>query len=576
MMEGPSHLSTHLVLPAWWVRAHDAAGRAETRGDGAMAQAVAARLAPALSVVELAALASVLAQLQVALLAGATGALQLSLGGHLKHAGQSMRARRFAYERLLQELAGLRIVLPDATGGAWRTQALFAAEAWRLSDGDDLVVDLTPTAAGADLLLGACDLHVELLRRTEGLPEVRPALGREAPLAVWRSVWLDLAGPELELFLRIERAMQWEQRWLDLDGSFSIPLAALTEEFGRTGDFAARLRQLARLGRRLAMHGLLVPRFDGRFLAFGDEAEDGPLVVWQAGRERLVSDAGRRHVVAVSEWNRRFRLQPQAGALAQVFVAPDADQAVAEALAREVLALPAPEDAVWALWDASSGLLAPQMIFLELALRTRARGVLALPDAAMAGPFAALADPAAAESVAARFAAFCTALAGEPEFARNLRTVPLATLASEVSREHVQPIWQNRASATAVPAAPRGEAKPRLVPVAMPAAGSVAAATASAAGEGDHFASRMRKTASDELARLRAGDPAKYAALKRAYFESLDDGARRMMLDVQRQLEPTKFEEQLRPQLVRFMVEHPGAWRSSPSPQGRAPAGPTP
>jgi hypothetical protein len=127
-----------------------------------------------------------------------------------------------------------------------------------------------------------------------------------------------------------------------------------------------------------------------------------------------------------------------------------------------------------------------------------------------------------------------------------------------------------------VPAAPRGEAKPRLVPVAMPAAGSVAAATASAAGEGDHFASRMRKTASDELARLRAGDPAKYAALKRAYFESLDDGARRMMLDVQRQLEPTKFEEQLRPQLVRFMVEHPGAWRSSPSPQGRAPAGPTP
>src|SRR4051794_15109560 len=63
-------LATHLLLPGWWLRALDAAGRAETLEAGATAQAVAARLAPALSAVELGALAAILGQLQAGLLAG--------------------------------------------------------------------------------------------------------------------------------------------------------------------------------------------------------------------------------------------------------------------------------------------------------------------------------------------------------------------------------------------------------------------------------------------------------------------------------------------------------------------------
>lgn len=544
-----------------------------------MSQAMTARLAPALSPIELVALASVLTQLQAGTLAGTGESLQVSLAEHLKHAGQSLRARRFAYERVLQELAALRMVLPDGTGAGWRTQAVFGGEAWRLAH-EDLIVELTPTSLGRDLLLGVCDQHIELQRRVRGEIEARSALGLQAPLTVWRSVWLDLAGPDLELFLRIERAMQWEQRWLDLDGSYAVPFTHLLGEVGRSSEFAARLRQLARLGRRLVSHGHLAPaRLDGRFLAFGDEKHSDFLVVWQVGRERRASDATRRHLIATTAWNLRMRLEPQAEVLAQMLLPSDAGQASAAPLAREILALTAPDEAVIALWDGGSSLLSPQMLFLEFALRARAHGAWALPETVTAAPFAALADPAATEATAARFERFCTALIAEPEFVRNLRVVPLATLASEASRDIALSICRNTNQLTTpTTQLGRNEVKPRLVPVGtvitVPPTGS--AADVAQANEPDHFASRMRKTAADELARLRSGDPAKYAELKKAYFDSLDEGAKRMMLDVQRQLEPTRFEEQLRLQLVRFMIEHPGAWKSSQAVPSRMPMGPKP
>jgi hypothetical protein len=73
----------------------------------------------------------------------------------------------------------------------------------------------------------------------------------------------------------------------------------------------------------------------------------------------------------------------------------------------------------------------------------------------------------------------------------------------------------------------------------------------------------MLKTAGEELAKICANEPERYAELKRAYLGSLDDAGRRLMLDVQRRIQPTMFEAQLRQRLVRYMVENPGAWRSA-------------
>jgi hypothetical protein len=46
-------------------------------------------------------------------------------------------------------------------------------------------------------------------------------------------------------------------------------------------------------------------------------------------------------------------------------------------------------------------------------------------------------------------------------------------------------------------------------------------------------------------------------------LETLDETSRRLLLDVQKRIQPSMFDEQLRQRLVRYMVENPGAWRSA-------------
>ncbi len=83
----------------------------------------------------------------------------------------------------------------------------------------------------------------------------------------------------------------------------------------------------------------------------------------------------------------------------------------------------------------------------------------------------------------------------------------------------------------------------------------------------------MLRTASDELQKMRTAHPEHYDRLKRSYFDSLDDIGRKLMLDVQKRMQASMFEEHLRQRLVRFMVESPGSWRSMEGQkQGQNPA----
>src|SRR6185437_15927736 len=96
------------------------------------------------------------------------------------------------------------------------------------------------------------DPHLELVRNATGRAEAGDALGDHAPLVVRRSIWLELVGPEQQLLLRLERAMQWEFRWLQLEGIFGLPLSELFSDLPLPaaprgtagGELARRLRVL--------------------------------------------------------------------------------------------------------------------------------------------------------------------------------------------------------------------------------------------------------------------------------------------------------------------------------------------
>jgi hypothetical protein len=73
----------------------------------------------------------------------------------------------------------------------------------------------------------------------------------------------------------------------------------------------------------------------------------------------------------------------------------------------------------------------------------------------------------------------------------------------------------------------------------------------------------IRQTASEELQKLRTNDPHEYEQLKSRYVASLEPSRRKLLSDVQKRMTPETFEQHLRHSLVKFMIEHPTAWRST-------------
>jgi hypothetical protein len=622
--ESPS-IATHLVLPSWWVHAYEAATMAEAVGAGAMEQATLAGLAPALSPLELNALAVVIAGLQEQLLSGgARGGrgLVVTSDEHLRHASTAVKSRRFTFEKVVQLLPGLRL-LRESAEGELRSFRLFAEDAW-VRRGDSFGVELAPSALGPELVLGFSDAHADLVRAGRGEPEGGVLLAGLPPLVLWRSIWLELQGIEQAVFMRMERGMQWDFRWLQLEGVFGVPMGSLfagldgddgldgskgvaeararssrgegleSAEAGRRGHLEKRLRLAARLGRKLCSHGFLSMAVDGQFLAVDGE-DDGELhLVWQVARERLASTAAASYRAAVARYMLDDRVAAHSDAILRVLLPEGAGADTLQA-ARElwaaVSAVPVTAEQLVSTSVLPGQTLLPQVLFVEFCLRRAAEGVLGLPDAVLAGPVAELTEAGAA-APGERFERFLRYLDDAPEVAQTLPNVARATLASTVSKQdadvarHVRAVFRSPtpyvpqssaaapSAATSQPAAAAESPKPRLVSATLQAGEAPPASAAdSQPVDGDAvgrkgalsgaLASRMRRIAADELQKMRESAPERYRELKTTYLTTLDDVGRRLILDVQKRMQPTMFEEHLRQRLVRFMVDNPGAWRSS-------------
>ncbi len=553
---------------------------AEGGATSAMQQAYMAGVAPALGSLELNSLAMVLANLQEQILHGKFAALTINSEEHLKHAGTAARSRRFVFEKIVQVLVGLRLLSPGSDGALTSYSPILADKWRRLGDGGEFEIGIKLTALGPELLLGFSDAHSDMVRFARGLPEAIDVLRGQPPLTIWRSIWLELAGLEQLIYLRMERGMQWEFRWLQLEGIFGMPLAELfgdcelPEQRGAElgGELAKRLKFSARLGRKLVDQGFLAPGVTDHYLAFGTEEApnaSGVTLVWQASRERLATDAAsayRRAVAAaiVQGWFDQF-----VPTMMRICLPAAGDTALwgpAEALWRELLALPGPKTG--APIELQPGqLLLPQVLFFEYALRGQAASAWPLPAGVAAGPLGELTRDLQAPNLKERCERFWALVEDDIELQQALREEPLMTLASLASRgvpEFAQQIKQ-AAGISTVADEQAVEVKPRLiapnpaaeVPMAAPERPARPAPVSGA------LAARMLKIASDELAKMRASDPARYQQLKLAYLETLDETSRRLLLDVQKRIQPSMFDEQLRQRLVRYMVENPGAWRSA-------------
>ncbi len=519
-------------------------------------------LAPALTIVELNALATVLSSLQSQILAGGT-TLVIAADEHLKHSSSNAKSRRFAFEKLVQILAGLRLLAQD--GDRFTAHPLFGRDEWRVRPDGELQIELEPAELGPELVLGLSDAHWDLVRRAQGKLAAGDALQKEAPLTLWRSVWLELQAQEQWLFLRMERGIQWEFRWLQLDGVFGSPLGELFDGIplpAAAGTLLSqRLKLLAKLGKKLCSQGFLTKDVHEQFLALGGNApEAGVTAIWQVSRDRLAestSEAYRSAACQALLARRQSSLLPDLVAI----VLADSDAREKEdacRLHRQLADAKLPLAAPLGLDAAPNQLVSPLQLFWELSVRSSRTARFKVPAGLLDGRAASFFQEGT--PALERLAAFAEYLVEDPDFVRAVRDVPFASLASATTQADPSFAQAIRGALDRRSGAVLDPGRPRLVTPDAPEAPSPA--TKKKAALNGALAARMLKVAYEELQKLKAQHPDRYRSLKKSYVESLDELGRKLMLDVQRRMQPSMFDEHLRQRLVRFMVDNPGAWRS--------------
>jgi hypothetical protein len=445
-LETPSTAPTHLILPSWWVRAYETAATADDESESAMARARASGLAPVLNPLELNALATVLDGLQRQIFAGGHRVLTIQADEHRKHASTTVRSRLFTFERIVQQLAGVRVLEPTPEVGQRKAYKLFASDAFLEDAAGIAAIELIPTRLGPELLLGLADPHLDLVRLALGEPEAGAILGGRPPLGLWRSVWLELGqGLEQALLLRMERGMQWDFRWLQLDGVFGLTLdelfAGLKVPEGRhAGDqlveLTRRLRCLDRLGKKLAAHGFLQTAQSEQYLAVDAREEQSLELVWQIGRGRLGAEAMERYRGACADFMLKHRYEDFGDHVHRLFLgpAPSSEQLnAARADWAQLKTVPAPAAAKMALSFRQSQPVSPHALFHEWRLRSARTGLFPLPEFLRSGLLASL-----VASGIEGFSAFCAYIEDTPDLGRMLEESAFGTFVSPRAKSSVE------------------------------------------------------------------------------------------------------------------------------------------
>jgi hypothetical protein len=619
---GATLIATHMLLPAWWIRAFEASLIGEQTGLGAIDQALQAHLSPALHPLEMGALAAVLGAMQEQILSGRSRSFKLEIGRYIKEAGAGAGAKtkRYAYEKIAQILTAVKVLDPTPSGLVGRP--IFSGDSWSLGGptGRDVTFTLEPSSLGLELALGVCDVHADFLRRLRREEEAHTTLGVHGPLMVWKSLWLEMTGIEPLLYMRLERAMQWDFKWLQLDGTFGVPLSSLFQ--GLEPNFGRQLKILSRLGKRFEGHGFLANVKSDQYLAFSPEDGLEPTIVWQIGRERLASEALGTYCSLAHKSLITHHFGPlvyggkiQGGLMGNLY-----DRLIRVLLPRDATS----DDLADAhkIWDAlyqaayeettdpdkmlaTQGLtleqgqyLSPLLLFFELILRSIGQdqssvsNPFTVPEILIHSPLGSLFSSQNPLPVGERLKAFVSLLSDSTELLQAFREYPLATLTSKVSQRDPQilSLLEEKArtnlgheglpkpllilsreaeEASLSKVLPQKSVLPPSPQVpdkdtkATPVAPNSQSTPSPAPGSSP--SSRIMKIAAEELQKIKKNHPEQYAELKKAYLDSLDEGGRKLIFDVQKRMQSHLFEEHLRQRILRFMVENPGAWRSAES-----------
>ena len=479
----------------------------------------------------------------------------------------------------LEQLASLRFSVPDKSaepGATFGTVQLFGGEQWvNCNQADKIALILKPSPYAIELLTGYADGYVDLVRGFKRMQEAKSLLSEIPPLVLWKPVWLELSGQEQMVYLRMEKSMQWEMAWLQLDGVIGSSMDALFLDLKMArratssgSPLMERLRLLGRLGRKLVAHGVISRETAEGYFALSESSHtlsQVPMIVWQASVDRLRSFEEQSYFGRAAQTLLRLTVEPAIDDILTLISVGVSDETSLKRV-----------KSVWAsikdrpgcaLRSGPASIIQSHILFLELGLRQMTGHRLPLPKKVLSLPFVKACSFVG--DVTARFDAFVSLCGESPDVARCLLETPDICVASpgyEFSADYtaiMSDVLNARQSSVPSRQKELSERAPKQSETTSSQDLKSGQSRELLADKRDPIQAKLRKLAHEELERMMKGHFAAYQELQASYFKSLDESSRQLMLDIQRRMQPKVFEEQLKERLVRFMVDHPANWKSS-------------
>ena len=569
------------LMPAWMVRAF-------ATGAGPVAEDIAlsldpwreSGLLPQLTQDQLVSLSGILGDLQLQAMSKKwDGVCRVGLDDVRMHFSKSGAHAGASAAALLQHLTSLRLFetkltnnVETSSSGAnesltSRTWSFFQDVEW-----GSKTIALRGSDGIEEALFGLVNPYLDAVRFGNSATEMRTILGTETPLYLWKSLWFDLSVSEASLLLNLERAVEWDARWLRLEGTFGVPIGGLfagvpmARLSGHQTPFVRNLQALSKLGKKLSEHGYLAGSLTEGPIAV-DSGQMDIQLVWQLTEDRLAGTTASQYRGAVLNvlWHQQLKRLPDVERILGINLPYSEKSFVSNLMA----AMPI-EDRAAQLLNCCIDLAPNQMIFLPILAmewlgRCQPSARFPLPDAVRSSRWFGLIKSAVSAGASTSDPAALLAGMQEPGLRRLLTEVPLASLVSAVSRAlpDVATYLRSRLSKSTAEAAPKmeplgfaGAAVLDRPAERAPVEATVVSKQASAAAD------QLRRVALEELRKMRQSAPQSYVELKKSYFVSLEETPRRLLEDVERRMQPRIFDEHITQRLVRFMIENPGAWTS--------------
>lgn len=567
----PACLKTRFMVPAWWEKSYEAAVAASAQNVDSLTLSTKAMMTPALQISELDALTIILSCLQEQLLDNKP--LQLDPEEHRKNISSNSRTRVVSFERVFQGISGLKLLSPNGHAG-YAVTPVFKQERWLPNSNGTILIELEPSSVGREVVLGYGEPYVDLLRRVCDEADVQTLLGQKPPLALWQSTWLDLSGPEQATLLRLERAMQWEFRWLTIDGVFGMPMQQLfagidiprpRKSSSQMSPLVQKQRFLERLGKKLVDHGMLHSELGHDYLALAPEEIRGAWLVWQVARDRLFPEESKEYLQLAARHLFHHVYQPRLSDVLKVMAGNLYDSAMDKQFRtgmEGILAATGEEIAVVTRLNENLPLNAIAL-FCEWNLRQMAGHERPLPSELSQSAAAQAAHPGGKDEFVARFERFVS-LIQDTQYQDDLKKIPGATLTSEVTwqeKAYRRYLMNTRRHLSESLIVPKAVASEPVVPSPVPEVPETSFSSSSIRPS-EVSLGKMKKIATEELILMREKDKTRYEFLKKTFLEQLDGKTKEDVRMLQNVMTPDLFDKQIQNKIVKFMVENPGAWRS--------------